>query len=181
MFRGHREGRQDSFPAWLSRGPAYREVCSKSSGGEEAAGSPAPQQAREALSRASVTMGEASPLRSWDLTATSRGQGLQRSPAGSSKANLPSAGIVEKRSGGRDRGLRERYLLSIPFPRGEQQPAQCALRPLSLLCLSSINKPTQGSVTSHRCQRDMLQHWPSELWAPATSGCRALALPGPHT
>lgn len=40
-----------------------------------------------------MAMGEASPLQSWDLAATSRSQGLQRSPAGSSKANLPSTGL----------------------------------------------------------------------------------------
>lgn len=38
-------------------------------------------------------MGEASLLWSWDLAAISSGHELQRSPAGSSKANLPSAGI----------------------------------------------------------------------------------------
>lgn len=46
-------------------------------------------------------MGEASPLRSWDLAATRRGQGLKRSPAGSSKANLPSAGITGKMQWGK--------------------------------------------------------------------------------
>lgn len=94
MFQGQREGREDSFPAWLSRGPAYREVCSNSSGGEEAARQPSPAAGEGQRSAgASVSMGEASLLWSWDLAATSSGQGLQRSPAGSSKANLPRAGI----------------------------------------------------------------------------------------
>lgn len=78
---------------------------------------------------ASVTMGEASLLRSWDLAATSSGHGLQKSPAGSSKANLPSAGL----SGEMQRGkrLRSKRVASDLHPLPERRAAA------SLMCFET--------------------------------------------
>lgn len=71
-----------------------------------------------------MTVGEASPLWSWDLEATSRGQGLQRSQAGSSKANLPSTGITgETQWGKRPRSKRAASdLHSLPERRAAASP-----------------------------------------------------------
>lgn len=68
--------RKRGFLSCLAHGgPAYREVCSNSSRGEEAARQPSPAAGEGQRSAgASVTTGETSLLRSWDLAATSCGQ-----------------------------------------------------------------------------------------------------------
>lgn len=133
-----------------------------------------------------MTMGEASPLRSRDLAATNSGHGLQRSPAGSSKANLPSAGISGEMQWGKR--PRSKKAASDLHPHPERRAAA------SLMCFETpqpalfiLHQQTHtGERHIHTVSRDMLQYWPSNLRAPGTSGrragrYRALALPGPHT
>lgn len=133
-----------------------------------------------------MTRGEASPPRSWDLAATSSGQGLQRSPAGSSKANLPSAGISgETQWGKRPRSKRAASdLHPLPERRAAASPMCFETPQPAPFILHQQTHTGESHITP--LSRDLLQHWPSNLRALGTSGCRAgrhgaLALPGPHT
>lgn len=187
MFWG--TGKEERIPFLLGSveaQPTGRYVQT-AAGGEEAAQQPSPAEGEGQRSAgASVTRREASPLRSWDLTATSNGQGLQKSPAGSSKANLPSTGIGGETQWGKR--LRSKRAASDLHPLPERRAAA------SLMCFESPQPALfilqqQTHTGEHHItpvSRDMLQHWPSNLRAPGTSGRRAgrhraLALPGPHT
>lgn len=150
-------------------------------------GSPAPQQASDGAQQEPVCdKGRASPLQSWDLAATSSGHGLQRPPAGSSKANLPSTGLSGEMQWGQK--LRSKRAASdlqpLPERRAAASPMCFETSQPALFILQQQTHTGEHHITL--VPRDMLQHWPSNLRAPGTLGHRAgcyhaLVLPGPHT